>query len=227
MVTAYESARDDTARLAVLRRLHTSAHAQLAAAWEKDLRAAGVKFPASPAHQPAAPDAKNAAPPAGAAAAVAFGKSLVERPILNLVMADTSGLEQATTRDAWEKIAALHADDVKLDNSSRALVREHHGAAELAAKLARSKTAVEDPLLRVVRQFEASMAVDTVRNEYELHRKIHQWFAQSDTLPELSTLNERVYAELFLTPSSDPWLGLNPPDTYTALPGEGLLDNRR
>jgi hypothetical protein len=29
--------------------------------------------------------------------------------------------------------------------------------------------------------------------------------------------NERVYAELFLTPGSDPWLGLVSPDTYLAL----------
>ena len=33
---------------------------------------------------------------------------------------------------------------------------------------------------------------------------------------------DRVYAELFLTPSSDPWLGLVPSDTYTALRDGGL-----
>jgi hypothetical protein len=32
-------------------------------------------------------------------------------------------------------------------------------------------------------------------------------------------LNERVYAELFLTPSSDPWLGLKPDDVFTGLSG--------
>jgi hypothetical protein len=35
-------------------------------------------------------------------------------------------------------------------------------------------------------------------------------------------LNERVYAELFLTPSSDPWLGLAPRDAYSALDGDGI-----
>jgi hypothetical protein len=36
-------------------------------------------------------------------------------------------------------------------------------------------------------------------------------------------LNERVYAELFLTPSSDPWLGLVTPDVYTALDNGGVV----
>jgi hypothetical protein len=39
---------------------------------------------------------------------------------------------------------------------------------------------------------------------------------------DLAALNEWVYAELFLTPSKDPWLGLAPPDVYTALDGNGL-----
>jgi hypothetical protein len=34
---------------------------------------------------------------------------------------------------------------------------------------------------------------------------------------ELEPLNARVYAELFLTPASDPWLGLFAPDTYAVL----------
>jgi hypothetical protein len=35
-------------------------------------------------------------------------------------------------------------------------------------------------------------------------------------------LNERVYADLLLTPSSDTWLGLMPADTYTALEDNGV-----
>ena len=38
---------------------------------------------------------------------------------------------------------------------------------------------------------------------------------------DVDALNEWVYAELFLTPSSDPWLGLAPRDVYTALDGGG------
>lgn len=67
-----------------------------------------------------------------------------------------------------------------------------------------------------------SIALDTVRNEYLLHRQIHQWFINSEAPDDLETLNERVYAELFLTPSSDPWLGLVVPDTYTAIENDGI-----
>jgi len=67
-----------------------------------------------------------------------------------------------------------------------------------------------------------SIALDTVRNEYQLHRRIHKWLAEGSYRPEVDVLNERVYAEVFLTPSSDPWLGLAPADVYTALPNGGV-----
>jgi hypothetical protein len=40
----------------------------------------------------------------------------------------------------------------------------------------------------------------------------------------LKNFNERVYAELFLTPSSDAWLGLVPPDTFSGLDNDGLCE---
>ena len=40
---------------------------------------------------------------------------------------------------------------------------------------------------------------------------------------ELGQLTDRVYAELFLTPGADPWLGLLPADTYVALDDDGLF----
>ncbi len=74
----------------------------------------------------------------------------------------------------------------------------------------------------MVRSFEQSMTLDTVRNEYLLHRRIHEQFADGETTTaDVDNLNEWVYAELFLTPSSDPWLGLAPPDVYTALENDG------
>ena len=76
--------------------------------------------------------------------------------------------------------------------------------------------------MRAVRTFERSMAEDTVRNEYLFHSTIHDWLA-NDTAPrDLKQLNEKVYAELFLTPSTDPWLGLMPADSYSALDNNGV-----
>ena len=62
------------------------------------------------------------------------------------------------------------------------------------------------------------MAEDTVRNEYRLHSRLHRWLSESSigTL-DLEALNTRVYAELFLTPRTDPWLGLVNPGVYTGL----------
>jgi hypothetical protein len=108
----------------------------------------------------------------------------------------------------WRKLAPLHADEARLDASSRALFERE------AASSPHSGQAVA--------KFEASMALDTVRNEFLLHSRIHQWFLGSPGQWDLERLNQKIYAELFLTPSSDPWLGLAPADTYTALDGGGL-----
>ncbi len=67
-----------------------------------------------------------------------------------------------------------------------------------------------------------AIALDTVRNEYILHRQIHQWFVQGNQTSNLDALNEKVYAELFLNPSSDPWLGLAPDDVYSAIDNDGV-----
>jgi hypothetical protein len=40
---------------------------------------------------------------------------------------------------------------------------------------------------------------------------------------DFEKLNEWVYAELFLTPRKDPWLGLAPADIYTALDHNGCV----
>jgi hypothetical protein len=93
--------------------------------------------------------------------------------------------------------------------------------------LTAAKAIVETPLMRITRNFERSIAEDTVRNEYTFHRQIHAWLAQGrlpDGKPamDVESLNERVYADLFLTPGSDPWLGLLPAGTYSALPNDGV-----
>ncbi len=97
--------------------------------------------------------------------------------------------------------------------------------AEFAGARAISKGIVEDPVLRLIRNLETTIAIDTVRNEYSLHRILHEWLA-TGAVPlatPVDQLNERVYAELFLTPSSDPWLGLVTPDVYTALDNGGVV----
>ena len=71
---------------------------------------------------------------------------------------------------------------------------------------------------------QSSIALDTVKNEYQLHRQIHEWYLSGPIPRDVQTLNERVYRELFLTPNSDPWLGLVQLETYTALENGGVLE---
>jgi len=40
---------------------------------------------------------------------------------------------------------------------------------------------------------------------------------------DVNKLNTKVYAELFLTPATDPWLGLYSAEVYTALDGGGII----
>jgi hypothetical protein len=131
-------------------------------------------------------------------------------------------LDSAGRSEAWPRIAQLHADDARLDSSSRSLMRSKAVSARDAARVAMSKTRVEDPMLKVLVPFERSVAEDTVRNEYVLHAKLHEWLAGGSGSMAVDALNEKVYAELFLTPSSDPWLGLVPSDSYAALPNGGI-----
>lgn len=179
----------------------------------------------------AAGQATGNAPTAKAAATRAVGKSAVEIDLVRAITPSGERLEQATNDDVWKKIAALHADDAKLDAASVDIIRrENPPTAEEAARLAFGKYRVEDPIVRMVRNFESSIVVDTVKNEYLLHRQLHQWLADAAGNAgsvDVETLNERVYAQLFLTPSSDPWLGLAPADTYTALDNGGEAIDKR
>lgn len=80
------------------------------------------------------------------------------------------------------------------------------------------------PFARTLRHFEQAIAEDTVRNEFLMHTQIHQWLEAPANQPlshDVDALNKKVYAELFLTPDYDEWLGLVPEDTYTALEKDG------
>ena len=56
-----------------------------------------------------------------------------------------------------------------------------------------------------------------MRSEYLLHPAIHAWLAASREVSDLAAFNEQVYAQLFFTPSSDPWLGLGLLEAFSVL----------
>jgi hypothetical protein len=221
-------ARDASNPAPALREWHLTQNNRILARWENDLRQVGVlsteaSLTLPPREPVTAPKAKpKANPTAVQAVPTAVGKAVVERRLVVALAPDPTVMQAAKDVEIWATVAALHADDAKLDTGSRALMAAKNPTARQAGRVAVSKLKVENPLVRIVQNFERSIAEDTVRNEYTFHRQIHLWLAGATPSMDLDAFNDRVYAELFLTPSSDPWLGLLPPNTYSALPDDGL-----
>jgi hypothetical protein len=146
---------------------------------------------------------------------VAISKTaLIERPILR-GMSDDPRLLDSIGRDAgWSMIAGLHAGDASMDIATRQLMLFKDPS------LARNA-------LHTTSALERAVAEDTVRNEYVLRARIHSWLMTTDVSPEVASLNEKIYAELFLTPSWDAWLGLRPAGAYSGIDNDGLIKDVR
>jgi hypothetical protein len=140
----------------------------------------------------------------------AMSKMVVESKILPLTVIQDrmETLEKETDLDKWKKVAELHRTESTLDENSRAFISRKLGI----------KGAELDKL---VKQFEQNLALDTVRNEYLFHSKIYGWL-HTGAGNDLKKFNEKIYTELFLTPSSDPWLGLYAPEIYNGIENSGI-----
>ncbi len=201
-------------------------------AWDADLRAVGMPAVSAvmlrqAAGQPVVAAANQPKPTALAGAQISTSKMAVESRPLVALAPNRATLAASTDDETWAKIAALHAADTKLDASSRAVILSKAGGAVAANRVTTSKKEIEDPTVRMIRNFERSVAEDTARNEYLFHSQIHEWFVRNKAPANLDELNEKVYSQLFLMPRSDPWLGLVPADTYTALPADATPQDGR
>jgi hypothetical protein len=215
----------DQQRAEILASRHRAALERTATAWQDDLRRAGLANATPAPDAPAQPAAARRQVPAREAARLAITKSFQEAPLLTALPIERAAPTPASADDAtWAAIAALRADEARLSPEVEAVVATKvtasHPTAAQAAALAMSKTRVESPLVRLVANLQRTIAGDTVRNEYALHRRAHEWFASAEVGDDPNALTDRVYAELFLTPNTDPWLGLAPADVFTAI-GEG------
>jgi hypothetical protein len=195
---------------AFLQKYHRDRLNSIQTQWTADLSKLGIQ---SPPRLVEFPSNSSEPPNATVAGSLAVSKMRVESPMLNTLQPGQNNLSEITDQATWNRIARLYTSDAKLDQNSVALIR---------SKKFRSANTQKDGLARVVSNFETAIALDTVRNEYMLHRQIHQWFVQGNQTSNLDALNEKVYAELFLTPSSDPWLGLAPDDVYSAIDHDGV-----
>jgi hypothetical protein len=210
-----------------LRWYHGERLADVSTEWKKDLTLIGVKSSAG-----AFPKGNSSpsVPTALEASRVAVSKSGGEVPVLrSFAIEERRSMPAAESVDdaTWARLAALHKDDATLDWGAQALIRMKNPTAFEASTVTASKRVVENPFLTAMRNLQRSIAEDTVRNEYLLHLQIHRWFAQGNAPKDLDQLNAKVYAELFLTPDSDPWLGLAPANAFTGLDNEGLIQAAR
>lgn len=140
----------------------------------------------------------------------------------DLSKANGTTLQSLTDDNRWRQIAARHAGETAFDASSTRLIESKFPAAAQAAPLTTSKMAVESPALRALRNLRDSVTVDTVRNNYMLRPEILAFIEASEPHGfTLSQINDWVYAQIFLTPKDDPWLGLAPQDVFSGIAQNG------
>lgn len=206
------SALDDEGRREALRGWHAQKRDALASTWGTFLG-----FPGVP--PPAPRTSSSPAPPASVAVPTAVSKAAVEIPIVQALQGNVVPLPSPAQPAAWT--ALLQQQDTRLDAASRAFMRSKI-AADVDLEGRAMKPLDDDAFQRRVAAFERWIAEDTVRNEYAMHRVLHEWMAMTPPVEEMEAFNTRVYASLFLTPRSDPWLGLLVKDGYSGISGEGV-----
>ncbi|PZU97714.1 MAG: hypothetical protein DCE90_06440 [Pseudanabaena sp.] len=195
-------------RREILVKYHRDRYAKLEKNWRSDLTR--LRLPTQPLLPLAVTDPNSSAM---LASRLTVGKAMVELPTLSRTTGEplaevTPPSPFAKLSDAnWARLARLYQNRVYLDQGSLNVMQR---------KLSPSAS-----MSNVVSSFERAIAQDTVRNEYVFHAQIHNWFANGEFLNSdtatLTALNRRVYDELFLTPASDPWLGLVNENVYTGL----------
>jgi hypothetical protein len=182
----------------VLRQYHEAQLAEAKARWLAISRETGVRALSSPR-------VPSKGITAEAATQITASKAMVDRPVL-AAMKLSATLRSVQASD-WETIGAFEAEKVQFSRSAIALIR-HKQFGDAQPPMG----AMEALLMNL----QSSVAADTIFNECELHATIHSWFARGE-VTDLATLNTRIYDELFLTPESDPWLGLKAPTIFNAI----------
>jgi hypothetical protein len=183
---------------------YSQQHNKIAAAWTVDTQKIGGKAPQGFRII----EGNNGA--ALLISPLAMTKAITEVNILRAMTMANEELGKITDEAAWKKIAQLHSSDAVLDDRSISLIK--HQNPNLS----------EPELAQLVQKFQDLIALDTVRNEYLMHAKLYTWIVKDPIRDDVEKLNEQIYAKLFLTPNSDPWLGLFSADVYTALDNGGV-----
>lgn len=170
---------------------------------------------------PTAPDETfRFVPRAEDASRIAVPKMMAEMPLLSATAprSTTSPTVSPSERLRLNRFARTFEDDARLDAASRALLRAKLPAPVVFGVAQNAPSTPETTLAR----FEDALTFDTARNELDFHTAIHALFARGKQ-GDFPTLNRALYDHLFLTPASDPWLGLLPEGVYNGLQNGGVV----
>lgn len=127
-------------------------------------------------------------------------------------------IDGRVTPDALRRLTTSIEDETALSAATERLIKSK--VAAMPAEFLPGP--LDEVLTTMTENLRRSIAADTALNEYEFHRRIHGWLADGGDV-DLRELNDRVYAELFLTPRSDPWLGLLGVDVFSAIDAQGVI----
>jgi hypothetical protein len=154
--------------------------------------------------------------PAWAIAELAQTKAVVEQPLLDRVSYGILRRVRHASARSDEKRASV--DLQGFDEQSLTLMKiKHFGGRKVS----------DEAFQPILARLQKSVADDTVRNENEIRPAIRRIFVEAHGTLTLETLNRKVYDGVFLTPQSDPWLGLVPADAFTGIAGEGIVTQGR
>jgi len=194
-------------RDAALRQYHAARLNEIEGAWQDDVKRAGLR--SAPSRE--IPTPTGAAPSAERAATVAVAKAVsIERPILRGMSGSPGVLDSIGSDAGWVMIARRHTKDARLDRSTHALMSF------------KDPSLTSDSLQLATLVLRRAIAEDTVRNEYVFRTRILRWLAGAAVASDVASLNEKIYSELFLTPSWDAWLGLRWEGAYSGIDDDGL-----
>jgi hypothetical protein len=185
---------------------HVISNNKISLAWSTDIAKTGGKLPANFIVQ----KGPNGEVTAVSIAPLAITKMVTEASLLMGMTQTSEALGKITDEAAWRKIAALHAADAVLDSRSIALIKRQNPSLS------------DSEFAALLQKFQESIALDTVRNQYLMHPKLYLWLNKDPNRRDLEKFNQKVYAELFLTPKSDPWLGLMSKDVYVGIDNGGI-----
>jgi len=157
--------------------------------------------------------------PAMGAQRVTASKAVIEVPTLRALGAvevPAVPREQALDQ-VFTQLTKLGTVGVSLSEPAQALIRRDRPRVP-----GESKSEHEARLAAMMQRFGSTVATDELKNEYDLRVSLHRWLADENADRSFDAFNERVYRELFLTPASDPWLGLLDDETYDGLVEAGI-----